>query len=388
MSCKSYVSEEKRYSIQVDMTTLIIIKRKEDEIMSDNSLERMRAIRYGRLNVDVATEAENKPYGTRENEDGSYSEFYIKDGEWKEVKYRSKSGKKITANDVAKKKNQSGFENEEKIDANDAGNTRSDTESEKSPAEKASLFKEFGDLLAKIIDGIIQLFKDFFDKNSLKVEYMLRNDEGFLKDYAEAKRKYKPSEGQEVLIYPNIDQKKVFDPAQKLKQHIKTTIQDLRSGLLGEELPKDHILAMSAEEYKNAILDITGCPNKQQVKTINEWYGFLKNSALGKKQKVVIRPGDVPKYEDHAIKSANALRGVVAADKNDVTELTNEMNRAFQAVSSNKNLSDEVRNRAKRYANRAKELLGDYKSLEDIAYTVYATKIQQARLILGRMFNF
>lgn len=336
--------------------------------MSENSLERMRAIRYGRTNIEPATEAKNKNASQNSNDTAAQAN---------ENKGKTPSNQ-----------NQSGFENEEKIPANDAGNTRSETESEKSPVEKASLFKDFGDFLAKIIDGIISLFKDFFDKNSLKVEYMLRNDEGFIKDYNEAKRKYKPSEGQEVLIYPNIDQKKLFDPATKLKSYIKNTIQDLRGVMLGNELPENHILSMSAEDYKNTILDITGCPNKQQFKTVNEWVGYLKGSALGKKQKVVIRPGDIPKYENDAIKSANALRGVVVTDKNEVTELTNELNRAFQVVSSKKDLSDEVRNRAKRYANRAKELLGDYKTFEEQAYTVYATKIQQARLILGRMFDF
>ena len=356
--------------------------------MSDNSLERMRAIRYGRLNVDVATEAENKPRGTSENKDGSYSEYYKKDGKWQEVKYESKTGKKVTAKDVAEKKSQSGFQNEEKIDANDAGNTRSDTESEKSPAEKAALWKDFGDFLGGILDAIVKLFKDFFDKNSLKVEYLLQNDKGFIKDYTEAKSKYKPSEGQEVLIYPTIDQKKLFDPVEKLEKFIRETINELREGMLGRELPEDHILAMNAEAYKNAILDIVGCPNKQQIKSVNEWIGYLKGVALGKKQKVVIRPGDIPKYEDIALKSANALRGIVATDKNMVTEMTNTMNRAFQAVSSNKELSDEVRNRAKRYANRAKQLLGDYKTFKDEGYNVYLTKIQQARLILSRMFDF
>ena len=353
-----------------------------------NSLEKIRAARYGRNNTSSAMEADNKPHGTSYNDDGSYSEYRKENGKWKESRYVSKDGKKITADDVAAKKNQSGFQNEDDIPANDAGNTKSDTNSEKNPAEQASLWKAFGEFLVSIISAITDLFKDFFQKQSVKIDYILRTDQGFLSDYNNAKKKYEPSTGQEVVIYPNIDPKKMTGPAQELEKYVKEVCREMQNVMIGKELPEDHILNVSAEEYKIKILKVLGCPNPDKYENIGDWIKYLRTNSLGEKKTVVIRPSDLPAYEAIAIKSVSALRGIVSADKNDVTAMTNELNRAFNAVSTKKDLPDEARNRCKKYANRAKVLLEDYKGIKEEGYNVFYMNIMQARNILQRMYKF
>ena len=282
---------------------------------------------------------------------------------------------------------QTGMSNEEKIETNDAGNTTSQTTSEKNTGEEISLMKAFGEFLSNILRGLTDLFKDFFQTTGVKIDYLFQTDKGFITEYNNAKKKYEPSPGQELTLYPNINPKKITDPANRLEKHIKEVFTMMQGAMIGRELPKDHILNLSADEYKKHILTILGCPKPDQFKGIGDWVKYLKTDALGDKKVVVVRPSDIPAHENIAIKSVSALRGVVSGNKNDVAALTNELNRAFNAVSTNKNLPDEARNRSKRYANRAKALLEDYKAIQEVAYNVYFINIMQSRNVLNRMYK-
>lgn len=164
-------------------------------------------------------------------------------------------------------------------------------ENKKGKVNIQSIKSKLDALLKKIWGIIVKLSDQLFDI----IKRAMVTNKKFDMIYRSYKNKYKPSSAIRIISYPY----EQIDLLQRINNGFMTAIQnmcnDYKTLMTTNKELENSLLMLDKENLQKEIMKILSAP--PNITSIEENYVVLKNKIRGKKAEIVVKPGDIPKYE-------------------------------------------------------------------------------------------
>lgn len=267
-------------------------------------------------------------------------------------------------------------------DDNPKSDTRSATNSEAKSAEEKG--REFGEAVNKLFTALSEKIRDFMSKYTLMVSSMIQSDKKFKEIYSKAKINYKPTGGVKMTVY-NYNVKVISNARSQFNAYVKKVSSEFLSGTIGEKLADDSIFEIEDSQFDATVLKSVGAPSN--ITTFSDYLKYLVERYQGQATTKIIQPSDASLYEDAAMDETKLIRATLNRDKNEAYNIISKLTTNLKLVRNNKGLTDETRNRAKKYATRLVRLEKMYNSYLDFYYQQRIKRTISARNILKTLFS-
>lgn len=244
--------------------------------------------------------------------------------------------------------------------------------------------RALGHMLAELIDEIFASIENLFGKFIQNTKLLIETDEGFLKNYAIAKKNYEPLPGIEVNVY-DYDITKLGSIYKIFKAIMVKYIQELTPMPVDRKFDDNSIFEIADASFEKAIMTELHAPSS--IQTLKEFYTVIRNDFRGKKVQKVVRPSDLDSYEKIAVGNAKKLASILTANKQEIYLQVSNIESLSKQITHNKSISDDVRNRLKKYIKRLLKLQRMYNSFLDLFYSLRTEEIISAREVLKLMYK-
>jgi len=242
---------------------------------------------------------------------------------------------------------------------------------------------EMSDVLSEAISKLVEFFASLFNGIDAKLDLLFASDNDFLKRIEEGK-KSKPNFPVTVPTY-KCNTKPADIALARFRLLVDNTNRIVSGNAFGSRLPEDSLLEMTHEELIKTILKKLGAP--EFCKTMDDFYKYLHKVCKGNQVAIPIYEGDVKSYEDIAAGRKDAIHVKISTDKAKNRDTMAKINANFKLVSTNTNLSKEIRNRAKKYTDRMILIQNMYGRMIDEYVKIKINKINVARGVLLSVYE-
>ena len=267
-------------------------------------------------------------------------------------------------------------------DQNNRSNTQDVNNAEAKSTDEKN--RKFGEVITQMMTALTESLRNFFDKFQFQFVTLLETDKGFMKEYLQAKDNYKPTKNIQVKMF-RYNHNNLNTVRALFNDLIKKTSNEILGGTIGQKLGEDNIIEVSDKDFNKELIKRLHGPSG--VESLNDYYKVLRDNFRGRITLAVVKPADIEIYEKIAISEVKRLRQKLNGDKNEAYSLTQKMVTNYNIIRHNKAMTDEVRDRAKKYASKLVKLESAYNSFLNFYYGCMVEEINQARAILKHMYQ-
>lgn len=254
----------------------------------------------------------------------------------------------------------------------------------KSETDTVKKSQEFGDRVNDILNGLADAIRDFMNKFSMLLSNLVESDKAFKEKYTHAKQNYKSTGGVKMIVY-NYDLKVISNVRSHFNAYVKRQSQLFLSDAIGAKLGADTIFEIDEDEFDKKVLKDIGAPGN--ITNLKDYLSYLKERYRGKSSTRIIQPQEAVAYEPAALDETKIIRSILNRDKNEAYNLISKIVVRLKMVRNNSGLSDETRNRAKKYAKRIVRLEKMYNSYLDFYYHMRIERTIGARNVLKTLYG-
>lgn len=275
-------------------------------------------------------------------------------------------------------------------DSNDNGEgAKNDTQNvDKSEADTPSKLSEKASELGDTVNSIFKMMNDqirnFVSKFRVTLETLIDKSQDFKGKYLNARQKYLPKDKIVMIMYEYKDE--VLKNAKaSFNGFLKKSFNQMLSTTLGESMPKNSIFEVEDSVFEAVVFNSIGAPDN--IKTLKDYEKHIASKYRGRSLRQNITVQHAPRFEGPALSESKAIRATLRRDENEAYLMTSKIITNLKLVRNNRNMSDEVRTRAKKYAKRAARLERMYNAFLEYYYRLRIEKVVSCRNVLKSLYG-
>lgn len=255
------------------------------------------------------------------------------------------------------------------------------TPNKKSSVSIQSIKSKLDMLLKKIWGIIVRLSNQLLDI----IKRAMVTNKKFDMLYRSYKNKYKPASSIRVIAYPYTQ----IELLTKINNGFITAIQnmcnDYKTLMTTNKELENSLLMLDKESLQKEIMKILSAP--PNIGSIEENYVVLKNKIRGKKTEIIVKSGDIPKYERAfygTMKYTEEANKRLKGCKNNIYNIK-QSNSAVGAA-TNKSISD-LYSKGTRYLSNINLMYSAYVSYCKTEFILRSEYSFTGRVMLKRMYR-